>query len=74
MYTKLCCDEEEILLHATELLKELGPACSMADAQEGEGEDGGCHMTDVLEKEEGVGSSRESVREDSSSEDGMDIT
>ena len=46
----------------------------MTDTKEGEDEDGGGHMTDVLEKEEGVGSSRESVREDSSSEDGMDIT
>ncbi len=63
LYSKLCCDEEEMLSHAKELLKELGPASPMADVEK--------------EEEEGEGEgliSELAVDASSSEEDGMDVT
>ena len=42
MYTKLCCDEEEILAHTSQLLKELQETTpAEGEGEEGEGEEGG---------------------------------
>ena len=61
MYTKLCCDEEEILAHANEILAELGPA--PGDEEEGEGPD---HTPSPSDEE---GSDK-----DIHSDDGMDVS